>query len=117
MQVWLYISYKSASSDCQNEGDNLFISSLQGNQSKCYILHAMSASQIFEVKVLAPGQNLSLLLGRGIGSSFIPAENVNNSRITGECKEKALDTSEKKVSDGYPFLTCILKVSVGFFLF
>jgi hypothetical protein len=101
MQFWLYISYKSVSIDCQNDGDNLFISSMQGNQCKYYILHAMPASQIFEVKVLAPGQNLSLLLGRVIGSSFIPAENVNNSRITGECKEKALETSEKKESYGY----------------
>ena len=115
MQVWLYISYKSASSDCQNEGDNLFISSLQGNQSKCYILHAISASQNFEAKVLAPGQNLSLLLGRGMGSSFIPAENVNNSRITGEWEKKALDTSEKKESYGYLQNAWQKWVSVGYF--
>ena len=111
MQVWLYISYKSESSDCQNNGDNLFISRMQGNRFKYYILHAMPGSQNFEVKVLAPDQKLSLLLGRGIWSSFISAENVNNSRITGECKEKALDTSERKnptdtfkvhVKNGYP---------------
>ena len=61
----------------------------------------MPGSQNFEVKVLAPDQKLSLLLGRGIWSSFISAENVNNSRITGECEKKALDTSEKKESYGY----------------
>jgi hypothetical protein len=88
---------------------------MQGNQCIYYILHATPASQIFEVKVLAPGQNLSLLLGRGIGSSFIPAENVNNSRITGECKEKALDTSEKKESYGYLQNACQKWVSVGYF--
>jgi hypothetical protein len=79
---------------------------MQGNQFKYYILHTMPASQIFKVKVLAPGQNLRLLLGRGIGSSFIFAENVNNSRITGECEEKALDTSEKKESYGYLQSAC-----------
>jgi hypothetical protein len=75
----------------------------------------MPASQIFEVKVLAPGQNLSLLLGREIGSSFIPNENVNNSRITGVCEEKALDTSEKKESFGYLQNACQKRVSVGYF--
>ena len=74
---------------------------MQGHQVIYYILHATPASKIFEVKVLAPGQNLSLLLGRGIGSSFIPTENVNNSRITGECKEKALDPSEKNPTDTF----------------
>ena len=75
----------------------------------------MPTSQIFEAKDLAPCQNLSLLQGRGIGSSFIAAENVNYSRITGGCKEKALDKSEKKVSYEYLQNACQKWVSVRYF--
>ena len=114
MHFWLYISYKSESSDSQNNGDNLFISSMQGNRCKYNILQAMPDTQILQAKVLAPRQNLSLLLGRSIGSSFISAENVNNSRITGECQEKSLDTSAKKKSYGYLQNACQKWVSVGY---
>ena len=61
----------------------------------------MLASKIFNAEVLVPGQNLSLPLGSGICSSIIPTENVDISRIAGECEGYALDTSEKKESHGY----------------
>jgi hypothetical protein len=87
---------------------------MQGNQCKYSILHVMPDSQIFQAKVLTPSQNLSLLEGMHIESSFTSAENVNNSRLTGECEGKSLDTSAKKKSYGYLQNGCEKCISVGY---
>ena len=60
----------------------------------------MPTSQISTPQVLATSQNFTLLLERDICFGIIPTENVSNSRITRECVEKALDTSEKEESRG-----------------
>ena len=64
------------------------------------ILIAIILSKNFKSQVLATNQNLSLLLERDIRSRIIPNENVRSSRITRECVEKSLDTSEKEESRG-----------------
>ena len=80
--------------------DNLFNASTQWSQAKYNKLSTMPTSQISTPQVLATSQNFTLLLERDICFGIIPTENVSSSRITRECVEIALDSSEKKASHG-----------------